>query len=92
MRAIAFSPNDSGPPPVLILPSIVSVLVLIITWATPAASFAVSFSLGDELVTIGQNFTGVLLRRVRGFSAGHDGSRGAYGLCGTAQWSIFGLR
>lgn len=33
-------------------------LVLTITWATSVTSFAVSFSLGDELVTIGQNFTG----------------------------------
>ena len=66
MRAIAFSPNDSGPPPVLILPSIVSVLVLIITCSIPVACFAVSFSLGDELVTIGQNFTGLTSRESPG--------------------------
>lgn len=59
MRPITSSPNDSGPAPVLILPSIVLVLVLVITCSTPVACFAVSFSLGDELVTIGQNFTGI---------------------------------
>ena len=58
MRPNDLSPGESGQPRAPLLLPIVRLLVLTITWATPAASFAVSFSLGDELVTIGQNFTG----------------------------------
>lgn len=36
----------------------VRVLVSLLTWAVTTTSFAISFSLGDQLVSIGQNFTG----------------------------------
>ena len=58
MRPINDLPDDSGQPPVPLMLSIVWCLVLIITCGTATTCLAVSFSLGDELVSIGQNFTG----------------------------------
>lgn len=59
MRPIDLFPGPSGQLRTPRLLRTVRLLVLTITWATSVTSFAVSFSLGDELVTIGQNFTGL---------------------------------
>jgi PEP-CTERM motif-containing protein len=61
MRPIDLSPRASGQHQVPLLLSSVWLLVLTITWSTSDACYAVSFSLGDQLVTIGQNFTGASL-------------------------------
>ena len=50
MRFNDLSPGESGQPRAPLLLPIVRLLVLTITWATPAASFAVSFSLVVEFL------------------------------------------
>lgn len=59
MRPTALLHVGSGHLRVLLLLPNMCFLILLIIGGTPATCFAVSFSLGDELVTIGQNFTGL---------------------------------
>lgn len=59
MRPIDLFPGGSGHLRVTHLLPNICFLVLLIMGAAPVVCFAVSFSLGDELVTIGANFTGI---------------------------------